>query len=120
MAALISLPHAMARWAAGHGIVPYARRGTEIVHRTSVTVRAEGFETDKAPSIVVDVQNDSARQVEAKVVNSSRPHRTRRERELEAQQVRRPLAKDLGLSVEHLWDELARCTWQWKAKIGAN
>ena len=94
--------------AEGHPIawVPWPRLDTEIVHRTSVTVRAEGFDNDRSPSIVVDIQSDPAREVEEKVVNSSRPTRTRRERELEAQQVVRPLAEDLGLTVEQLWDEL--------------
>ena len=86
--------------------VPWPRLDTEIVHRTSVTVRAEGFDDDKAPAIHVEFQNDSGREVEERVTNSSRPARARRDRKLEAQHVLTPLAEGLGLTVEHLWDEL--------------
>lgn len=88
------------------GWVPWPRLDTEIVHRTSVTVRTEGFDDDGSPSIRVDIQNDSGREVEEKVANSSRASRTHRERVLEVQQVLTPVAKRLGLTVEHLWEEI--------------
>ena len=96
--------------AEGHRIawVPWPRLDTEIVHRTSVTVRAEGFDDDRSPSIVVDIQSDPAREVEERVVNSSRPNRARRESELETQQVLRPLAEHLGLTGQRLWEELGQ------------
>ena len=88
--------------------VPWPRLDTEVVHRTSVTFRAEGFEDDGSPSIRVEIQNDSGREVEERVTNSNRATRTRRERESEAKQVLAPLARSLGLTVEDLWKELSR------------
>ena len=93
--------------AAGHPIawVPWPRLDTEIVHRTAVTVRVEGFEGDRAPSIVLDVQDDSASEVEKRITNSGRSTR-RRERQLRLQRVLSPLAENLDLTSEQLWDEL--------------
>ena len=85
--------------------VPWPRLDTEIVHRTAVTVRVQGAENDKAPSIVVDIQDDSGAGVEEKITTSSRSAR-RRKRLSEAQRVLTPLAESLDLTAEQLWDEL--------------
>ena len=81
--------------------VPWPRLDTEIVHRTAVTVRVEGSEGDQAPKVVLDVQDDSASEVEERIANSSRSAR-RRERELILQRVLSPLAGDLDLTSEQL------------------
>ena len=93
--------------AAGHPIawVPWPRLDTEIVHRTAVTVRVEGADGDQAPKVVLDVQDDSASEVEERIANSSRSAR-RRERELILQRVLSPLAENLDLTSEQLWNEL--------------
>ena len=92
---------------AGHPIawVPWPRLDTQIVHRTAVTVRVEDSGGDQAPSIIVDVQNDSASEVEERIANPSRSAR-RREKELILQRVLSPLAESLELTSEQLWDEL--------------
>ena len=93
--------------AAGHPIawVPWPRLDTEIVHRTAVTVRAEGFGGDQAPSISVGIQDDTGPEVEERITNSSRSSR-RRARLAEAQQVLTPLAESLDLTSDQLWEEL--------------
>lgn len=76
--------------------VPNTRVSTEIIHRTAVVVRTEG-----AGPVQVDVNTDSAEEVEAAVQSSGR-----RDRRSKAKAVLAPAAERLGLSVEALWAEL--------------
>jgi len=93
--------------AAGQPIawVPWPRLDTEIVHRTAVTVRVDGPDGDRAPSIAVDIQDDSASKVEERIANSSRSAR-RRERQSSLQGVLNPVAANLDLTPEQLWEEI--------------
>ena len=75
------------------------------MHRTAVTVRVEGSGSDRAPSIAVDVHDDSASEVEERIATSSRSDR-RRGRQLLLQRVLSPLAESLDLTPEQLWEEL--------------
>lgn len=84
--------------------IPTPQLDTEIVHRTSVTIRAEGFDSDTAPSINVNVESDSAETIESK--KSQAKMKSRRNYETEMQSVIEPLAKSLDLEAEELWNEL--------------
>ena len=85
--------------------VPLPQLETAIVHRTAVTVRAEGFATNRTPSFVVDVTSDSADVVEKQLANP-RGRRSRRNYVLEMQSVIEPLAESLDLEAEALWTEI--------------
>lgn len=81
--------------------VPVLRLNTEIVHRTSITIRTEGFSADQAPGITVEVNSDSAEVVETNIATARRSPRKK-----QAQAVLSPLAEELNLSVGDMWDEL--------------
>ena len=81
--------------------VPVLRLDTKIVHRTSVTIRTEGFSTDNAPSINVDAKSESADEIKRNMATARRSPR-----KSQAQTVLSPLAEELNLTVGDLWDEL--------------
>lgn len=86
--------------------VPWPRLDTEIVHRTSVTVRAEGFSLDGTPSISLDVKPDSADVVKEKLAASGRKVPKYVRYKNQQQEVLQPLAESLGLQAVELWEEL--------------
>jgi hypothetical protein len=79
--------------------VPSVRARTEVIHRTTVVVTRQ---SDVA--VQVDVRTDDADSVEEAVAASGSGRMRNADR---ARLVLAPLARDLGMDVRRLWDELA-------------
>ena len=86
--------------------VPWPRLDTEIVHRTSVTVRVDESKLEGTLSINVNVKPDTADDVKAKLATSGRQISKYVVRTKEQKTVLDPLAESLGMQVDDLWDEL--------------
>ena len=85
--------------------VPWPRLDTEIVHRTSVTVRVEKSDLEGAPSISVNVEPDTADDLKEKLAASERRVPKHVMRRKEQQAVLKPLAESLDMQAVDLWEE---------------